>query len=359
MRLAVRLAGSAAVAVLLAGCSQQQPADVASPMRGVTAMTVARSDISARATLSGEIKAQRQYDLAFRTSGRIVERLVDVGDHVSAGQLLARLDPQDLEANAALAAASVSAAEAQVEQARVTAERAATLFQQGLTTRARYDQAQTALDSANAALTAARSQQAAADEAVGYAELKASADGIVLARNAEAGQVVGSGQAVFTMAEDGPRDAVFEVFDAALQGVPTDVAVDVALLTDPTVTATGRVRELSPTINTASGTVRVRVGLDEGAERMPLGAPVTGSIELPPAPAFAVPWSALFRDTGGPAVWVADAGGAVTLKPVTVSRYTSSSVVISDGLDDGDVVITGGTQLLRPGQVVAIREASK
>src|SRR5690606_36717338 len=138
-------------------------------------------------------------------------------------------------------------------------------------------------------------------------------------------------------------------FEAALQGVPTDVAIEVALLADPADTATGRVREMSPTINNASGTVRVRVGLDEGAERMPLGAPVSGSIELPPAPAFAVPWSALFRDTGGPAVWVSGAGGSVTRKPVTVSRYTSSCVVISDGLDDADVVITGFSQLLRPG----------
>lgn len=345
----------AAAAAVLAGCSGPVEKPVA--VHKVAAMTMQRVEVPMRATLSGEVRAQHEYELAFRTSGRIVERLVDVGDHVTAGQLLARLDPQDLQANASLAAASVSAAEAQVEQARVTFERTQTLFQQGLTTRARFDQAEASLESAKAALTAAQSQKAAADEAIGYAELKATAAGVVLARNAEAGQVVGSGQAVFTLAEDGARDAVFEVFDAALAGVPKDVAVDVVLQADHTVTATGHMREVSPTINAATGTVRVRIALD-GAERMPLGAAVTGSIPLPSAPGYAVPWSALFRDQNGPAVWVADAAGAVSLKPVTVARYASDNVVISDGLADGDVVITGGTQLLRPGQVVAV-EAGK
>lgn len=350
-------AGLVAAAAMLTGCSQ--PAEPPVAVRSVPAMTMARVDVPMRATLSGEIRAQRQYDLAFRTSGRIVERLVDVGDKVTAGQLLARLDPQDLEANAALAAASVSAAKAQVEQARVTFDRTGTLFQQGLTTRARFDQAEAAFDSAKAALAAAESRKSAADEAVGYAELKATADGVVLARSAEAGQVVGSGQAIFSMAEDGGRDAVFEVFDAALVGVPQDVEVDVVLQADPAVAAKGTVREVSPTINAATGTVRVRVALDDDADRMPLGSAVTGTILLPPAPGYTVPWRALFRDKDGPAVWVAEASGSVSLKPVTVARYASDSVVISGGLADGDVVITGGTQLLRPGQVVTVEEQSK
>ena len=151
----------AAATVVLAGSSGPVEKPVA--VHKVAAMTMQRVEVPMRATLSGEVRAQHEYDLAFRTSGRIVERLVDVGDHVTAGQLLARLDPQDLQANASLAAASVSAAEAQVEQARVTFERTQTLFQQGLTTRARFDQAEASLESAKAALTAAQSQKAAAD----------------------------------------------------------------------------------------------------------------------------------------------------------------------------------------------------
>lgn len=358
MKKSALLAGLALVAVGLAGCSQQaEPAPRAA--RVVSAITVNKVELGSEATLSGEIRAQHQQDVAFRTSGRIIERLVDVGDHVTAGQVLARLDPRDLEANAALAAASVSAAEAQVAQSQATFERVNTLFQQGLATRAKLDEAQAALDSAQAALTAAQSQQASADELVGYAELTANAAGIVLTRSAEAGQVVGSGQAVFSIAEDGPRDAVFDVFDAALEGVSTDVAVNVALLADPAVAATGHLREMSPTINTASGTVRAKVGLDAGSAAMPLGAAVSGTIALPTTLGFAVPWGALFRDADGPALWVVGADGAVALKPVVVERYTSDSVVISSGLSDGEVVVTGGTQLLRPGQVVALREASK
>jgi RND family efflux transporter MFP subunit len=358
MKCTARLVALAAIAALLAGCSA--PADPPPPaLRTVSAITVTATELGSTGTLAGEIRAQRQYDLAFRTSGRIIERLAEVGDHLTTGQVLARLDPQDLEANAALAAASVSAAEAQVEQASATFTRVEALFKQGLTTRARFDQARTSLESAKAVLTAAQSQKAAADEAVTYAELRAASSGIVLARNAEAGQVVGSGQAVYTIAEDGPRDAVFDVFHAALQGVATNIPVTIALLADPTITATGHVREISPTINTASGTIRVKVGLDADAAALPLGATVTGSIPLPSTPGFAVPWSALFRDGNGPAVWVADASGSVSLKPVTVARYSSDSVVIAEGLSDGDKVVIGGTQLLRPGEIVNIAEDSK
>jgi RND family efflux transporter MFP subunit len=316
-------------------------------------------DVPLRASLSGTISARVQQELAFRVGGRVIERDVEVGQHVAKGDVLVRLDQADQKANATLAAASVDAAQAQVTQAQQSFERADQLFKQGLATRAKYEEAQAALDAANASLTAAQSQKSSADELVSYTELKADYAGIIVASNVEIGQVVVAGQSVMSLAVDGPRDAVFDAFGGALTGVPENVPVAVSSLADAKITATGHVREISPTTNAATGTVRVKVALDNETPDLPLGTAVLGAIDLPGVKGFALPWSALFRNEVGAAVWLVDKAGRVELHPVTVERYTDTLVIVTAGLDDGAVVVTSGAQLLRPGELVRTLEASK
>jgi multidrug efflux pump subunit AcrA (membrane-fusion protein) len=118
------------------------------------------------------------------------------------------------------------------------------------------------------------------------------------------------------------------------------------------------VREYSPTLDSATGTVRVKVGLDPGAPDMPLGAAVNGTVALPPRHGVALPWSALFRDQNGPAVWVVGADDTVSLKPVTVDRYLDDKVIVSGGLSDGETVVAKGLQLLRPGEKITPQTAA-
>ena len=317
-------------------------------------LSVKAADIPISSTLSGDIEAQVQQDLSFRAGGEVLDLLVDVGDRVKKDQVLAHLDPHELEANADLAAASVTSAQAQVTQAQSNFDRQNALFKQGNTTKADLDAAQTALATANSALAGAQAQAASAKDTVGYAELRADADGVIVARSAEVGQVVQAAQPVFTVAEDGARDAVFEAYERALTGVSRDVAVSIALLSDPKITATGHVREYSPTLDTATGTVRIKVGLDAGAPALPLGAAVSGSVVLPPRHGYALPWSALFRDENGPAVWVVDATAhTVSLKPVVVDRFLDNQVIVASGLSDGETIVASGLQLLRPGETIA------
>lgn len=339
-------------AMLLAGCSAPPKAAERMPP-SVAVMKLQASDTPLSASLSGEISAQVQQDLSFRAGGKISDLLADVGDHVKKDQPLAHLDPHELQASADLAAASVTSAEAQVTQAQADFDRVNALFAQGNSTRASLDAAQTALDRAKSTLAGAQADAASAQGTVGYAELKASADGIVVTRSAEVGQVVQAAQAVFTIAEDGPRDAVFQAYEGALAGVAHNAVVGIALLSDPTVRATGHVREYSPTLDAANGTVRIKVGLDPGSPDMPLGAGVTGSVALPPKHGYALPWSALFRDENGPAVWVLDdATGTVSLQPVAVDRYLDNTVIVTSGLKDGETIVSTGLQLLRPGEKV-------
>jgi membrane fusion protein, multidrug efflux system len=342
----------------LAACSAPPPSAPKLPPN-FAVMKVRAGDIPITASLSGDIEAQVEQDLSFRVGGQIASLAVDVGDHVKKGDVLAHIDPQELQANADLAAASVTSAQAQLTQAQANDTRQQSLLTQGNTTRANVDSADAALAAATSALKSAQAQAASAKEQLSYAELEADADGIVVARSAEVGQVVQAAQPVFTEAVDGPRDAVFQAYERALAGVQRNAPVTISLLTDPGVKATGHVREYSPTLDSATGTVRIKVGLDPGSPDMPLGAAVNGTVALPPRHGFALPWRALFRDANGPAVWLVDpATDTVALKPVIVDRLLDSKVIVSSGLTDGETIVAKGLQLLRPGEKITPQEAA-
>jgi membrane fusion protein, multidrug efflux system len=347
-----RIAGSLAVAAL-AGCSQGPAPE--KPLAAVKTQTVELTDYAPRVELTGEIKAQAQSDLSFRVSGRVIERNVDVGDHVGPEQALAKLDPQEQEANVRAAEANVQAAEAQLRQASSNFERQRTLLAQGFTTRANYDQAEQSFRTAQGSLDAARAQLATARDQLSYTALRAGLSGIITARNVEAGQVVQAAQSVFILAQDGPRDAVFAVHESAFGLERTDPAVELVLISDPSVKATGRVREVSPTVDPATGTVRVKVGIDQTPPAMTLGAAVTGSARFKGRKLVVLPWSALASQDAKSAVWIVHPQTqAVSLKPVTIDTYKTGELMVRAGLEPGEIVVTSGGQLLRPDQRVAL-----
>ena len=168
-------------------------------------------DGQASVTLTGEVQARYRADLSFRVNGRVLERLVDIGAHVSAGDLLARLDPAEQQADFDAAAAGVAAGEAQLRVAQATFDRQNQLLSSGFTTRVAFDQAKEQLRTAQSALESAKAELGRSREALGDTELHARASGVITARSLEVGQVVQATQSVFTLAQDGDRDAVFDV----------------------------------------------------------------------------------------------------------------------------------------------------
>ncbi|MBV8696572.1 MAG: efflux RND transporter periplasmic adaptor subunit, partial [Bradyrhizobium sp.] len=175
-------------------------------------------DAQASLTLTGEIQARFRADLSFRVSGRVLERLVDVGAHVNTGDLLARLDPAEQQADFDAATASMAAAEAQLRVAQATFDRQNLLLSSGFTTRVAYDQAQEQLRTAQSTLESAKAELGRTREALGDTELRARAAGVITGRNLEVGQVVQAAQSVFTLAQDGERDAVFDVPESMFLG---------------------------------------------------------------------------------------------------------------------------------------------
>ncbi|MEN0108761.1 MAG: efflux RND transporter periplasmic adaptor subunit, partial [Pseudomonas sp.] len=192
-----------------------------------------------------------------------------------------------------------------------------------------------------------------------YTELKASADGVITERQAETGQVVQATVPIFTLARAGERDAVFDVYESLFDQALAEQPVTVALLDRPAISAQGKVREITPTIDAQSGTVKVKVALHDVPEAMTLGAVVTATVRPKTRHRVVLPWSALFKSQQQPAVWLVDAQHKVSLQPVGDVAYGSGTVRVGQGLQAGQQVVVAGGQLLHPGQQVEIATPDK
>ncbi len=342
----------ALVAAALSGCNDRT--DVPSAHAAfVRTEVVQPKDRQASITLTGEVQPRFRADLSFRVSGRVIARYVDVGTHVKAGEVLALLDPAEQEADVDAATAAVLAAESQLRVAKATFERQKALIASGFTTRTAYDQAQEGLRTAEGALEAAGALLGTAKDVLGYTALRAEADGVVTARSLETGQVVQAAQPVFSLAQDGERDAVFDVYESIFLGNADDRSVSLALVSDAGVTASGDVREVSPAVDPKSSTIRVKVAIKDPPAAMTLGSPVAGSVKVKAQRQIALPWRALMAAGSRPAVWTVDpATRTASLKPVTVGGYEAGEVLIKAGLEPGERVVVDGGKLLSVGQHV-------
>ena len=293
-----------AAAAMLAACQPDAPP--APEVRPVRTVTVMKRDVGETVSYTGRIQAENETRQSFRIPGRMIERSVNVGDHVLPGQIVAKLEPQD-ELNALRSAqAAVAAAQAQFVQAKSHFDRQRTLLARDVASRAQFEQAEQALETARAQLDTAEAQQKAAKDRVSYTELHVDAGGIVVATAAEPGEVVQAGQLIIRIARKDGRDAVFDVPGQLLRSAPADPLITVNLTDDPAVSAIGRVREVSPQADPVTRTFEVKVGLTDPPVAMRLGATVTGRMQLDTKPTIEIPASALTDFEQRPAVWVVD-----------------------------------------------------
>ncbi|WP_431323285.1 efflux RND transporter periplasmic adaptor subunit [Rhizobium sp. YTU87027] len=343
-------------AAFLVAC-EKQAAGEAKP-KSVETVIVKAMPVVETNTITGEVSARVESDLSFRVSGRIVERLVDVGAPVKAGQVLARMDAEEQRADLDVAKATLQSALAQQTQAQLAFDRQQSLFRTQVSTRAALDQAQEALLTAQGSVKSAQAGLDTAQDALSYTELRADSDGVITARNAEVGQVAQAAQLIFTLAHDGPRDAVFNVFESLYLGRRLESKVGVSLLAASSHKTEAPVREISPTIEPSTGTIRVKVGLEDAPD-MQLGAPIVGSFRSVAENAIELPWSAMASKSGQPAVWIVDpTSSSVSMRPIDVSSYETGGFQVRAGVAPGDVVVVEGTKFLRPGEVVSYEKGA-
>ena len=349
----VMVAWASALAVL-SGCSRQEaPAE---PIRAVKVVAVGEQALQSSAWYAGEVRARVESRLGFRVGGKLTQRLVDAGQRVSAGQLLAAIDPQDYQLSAQAAQAQQVAAQTQRDVALADYKRYESLRAQGFISGAELERREASLKAAEAAWVQARSQAQAQVNQVAYARLQATTAGVVTALEAEVGQVLAAGQPVLRLAHDGARDAVFNVPEQAVQAFKVGLPMQ-AQLASGGEALKGRVREVGASADPVTRTFAVKLALD-ASERLPLGATVNvrAPEHLTATPqAIALPTTALRQEGEGSAVWVLDeATMAVQSQKVTLGPVQAHQVVIASGLQPGQKVVVAGVHALSPGQKVTL-----
>jgi len=342
-----------ALAATLAGCGQGDGAG--EPARPVLVVHPVADTGRADIAYAGEVRAREESTLGFRVGGKLVRRLVDVGDRVHAGQLLAELDPGDLQLQAQATQAQLVAAQAELARAQADRARFAKLAQQQLVSRSALDTQDAAAAAAAGQVRAIRAQLDVARNQAAYAQLRAPRDGAIASRQAEAGQVVAAGQPVFVLAADSGREAVFAVPEVAIDDVHVGQPVSVELWSRPGVRLSGTVRELAPAADAQTRTYAARATLAD-AQAATLGQSVRVFLDGNAGnKRLSVPLAAVQRDARGrTAVWVVEpAHRRLHLTPVRLGAWDENRVPVLAGLRTGDWVVAAGGHLLREGETVA------
>ena len=342
-------------AAVLVACSK--PAPPAEDVRPVRVITLATDTAGERLEFSGDVRPRYESQLGFRVGGKIVERKVDVGATVKRGDVLMRLDPQDLRLAESQARATLRAAETERDLARADYKRHVDLRAQNFVSQAVLDTKDSALKAAQANVDAARAGLRGQANQSNYTNLAADADGVVTAIEAEVGQVVQPGSPVVRVARTVEKEVVIGIPEDKVGQLRAASDVTVRLWANEAMAIPGKIREVSPVADPATRTYTVKVALPESAD-VRLG--MTATVELATggngAAGLRLPLTALVQNKGASSVWIVE-NGAVKLVPVQVVGQVRNDVLVTGQLAAGQNVVTAGVNLLRNGQKVRILTA--
>jgi len=373
-RLSAPAALGLALSLALSACSPTEPsAPIVPSVRTESVAAVATSQLW---QLAAEVRPRTETRLAFRVGGKLLERPVQVGDVVKKGQLIARLDPQDLKLAEDAAQAGVNVAQAQLDAARNDWQRAQDLLRQGFISQAEFDRRDAAWKSIQAQVAQAQAQHRLQANQSQHTALRADGAGVVTVVEAEPGMVLAAGQSVVRVAQAGEQDIVFQVpedqWELARNLRGRRGAVGVSLWSDAGGASTkpsgeprrqATVREVAAVADPATRTFLVKAELLplKGAVTPALGQTATVTLKASAsaaASAVSLPMAAVFERQGRSSVWVLD-GQALTLKaqPVELGTPVGTRVTVLSGLQPGQEVVTAGVHTLADGLKVRRYEA--
>ena len=322
-------------------------------------MVAGRTAGSVGANYSGEIRARYESQLGFRTGGKIVARMVEVGGHVKRGQPLFQLDPTQETLQVAAAGAEADAARSRVAQARVDVKRTEQLLAQNFASQAELDQQRLALNQAEAQLRSAQARQQLNANMRGFTTLVADRDGVVSAINAEAGQVVAAGQSIATVAADGEREVSISIPESRVDELRKAPTLAITVWAHPDKSWTGKLRELAPDADSVTRTYSARISIqDADPDLLRLG--MTASVVAPDVDGSGVvrvPLTAVVDQEGARQVWVVDPRTSrVTAREIKLGAAQNDSVIVVKGLAGGETVVSAGVHMLQAGQQVKVAE---
>ena len=340
--------------IALAGCSKPVPQE--EPVRAVKVMTVGMGSLQYGFEYAGEVRARVESRLGFRVAGKMVKRHVDLGQHVTAGTVLAQLDAQDYRLSADAAKAQYTAALTNRDLIAADFKRFTELRAQNFISGAELERREASLKAAQAQLDQAQAQLSGQANQAAYTTLTADVSGVVTSTDAEPGQVVAAGTPVIRIAQDGPRDVVFAVPEDKVRQIRIGSTADVKVWSDDQVLK-GTVREVAASADPVTRTFMVKVGLS-AKDDLPLGSTVNvtpQALKRSGLQAIKIPTSALHQDGHHAAVWVLDKTRmTVRLVPIVMGTADGNDVVVTGGLQAGDWVVSTGVHVLSPDQKVTI-----
>lgn len=340
-------------ALALAACSKQNaPAEDVRPVR---TFTVVPRSTSAVAEFAGEIRPRVETRAGFQVGGRMTQRLVEIGQSVRKGQVLATIDAQDYRLAAEASAAARTSAQVDRDQQRADYKRFEELQAKGFISQAELDRRRAGLDAAEARYAQSEANARASGNQAEYAVLRAPHDAVVTAVDAEVGQVVGAGQSVVRLARADEKEVLVGIPEQQLAVLRGANEITVRLWSDPT-PIRGKLRELSPVADPATRTFPARIALIAPPPSVALGMTATVSFAIPlPQPVIAVPLQALALEGGATHAWRFDPGSSTVRRtPITVGNVAGNEVVVTSGLRSGDIVVTAGAHQLKEGQKVRL-----
>ncbi|MEI6285109.1 MAG: efflux RND transporter periplasmic adaptor subunit [Bacillota bacterium] len=303
--------------------------------------------------LPGEFVPKYQADMGFQVSGHIVQRLVNMGDTVKSGQVLYRLEQADYSLQLSTANAQVASAQANLNLQTINLQRAKELLAGAAIPQSQYDAQYASFLSARDSLNAATSQRDETSRQVGYTDLIAPGDAVVMQIIADIGDVVNVGQGVVRLGYLKEWDAQIYLpeRERTMFGIGSRVRIYSWVTTIPEIT--GTIREIAGAADPQSRTFKTRITLDQRPEQLRLG--MTCTVNLMSGlneKAIFIPLEALVQDnTNKPYVWVVENNSAHK-REITLGRYgVNNNIEVTGGLKAGETIINAG--------VITVLEGSK
>ncbi|MDB5860232.1 MAG: periplasmic linker protein-like protein [Ramlibacter sp.] len=349
------------LALLLAACGNKEAdarkAAPPKPALTVTTTTATRSMLPVTLSANGNLAAWQEASVGAEASGlRIAEVLVNVGDRVRSGQVLARFAADTLRAEAAQAQAALAEAEANAAEAANNAARARTLQTTGAMSASQINQYLTAEMTARARVEAARAVLQSQRVRLGQSAVMAPDDGVISARTATIGAVVAPGTELFRLIRKGRLEWRAEVTSSELGRIPTGTHALVTAASGALLD--GRVRMIGPTVDPQNRIALVYVdvtslpGPASGSARAGMFA--RGDFELAPVPTLTVPQAAVVVREGFSYVFRVNPDNRVTQVKVQIGRIAGDRLEVRSGLAADTRIVASGGGFLNDGDLVRI-----
>jgi membrane fusion protein, multidrug efflux system len=336
--------------LLLSAC--EKPAEQPPPARPALVMEVGKTATNSAIILVGEVKSRYESNQGFRISGKIIERKVDVGSVVKKGQIIARLDAADTNLSAASAQADVRAAEASRALAKSEVERQRMLVEKKFISQSALDKYEAELKTADARVNQAKAQAAVSGNQSRYTGLVADRDGVVTQIRAEPGQVVEAGEMIAQIVDIKQIEVLVAVPESRMAQLKVGDVAAIKLWAAREKTYVGKVREIAPAANSATRAFDVRVAMNDADAAVKLGMTAGVRFEGDALPNIIIPSSALTQKNGKNSVWVIDKNGIANPREVATGQFTEEGVIVSSGLQHGELIAIAGVHTLIKGQKV-------